>query len=422
MDKDLSILLKECEEAKKDIADMRNYLHVHPELSGEEFETQKYIMDHLKLWGISYKVIENGGILAELDSGISGKTLLLRADVDALPVEETETNLKAPKVCRSAASGVSHACGHDAHTAMLLNTLHILSRHRDAFCGRILAVFERGEESAFGVKVILSYLIDHDISIDGCFAIHVYADLEEGKISAVPGYVMSGAFGFDAELTGRGGHSSRPDMCNNPTDCFVSIYNDLAAIRMRKTDPSECFTYAVGVLQGGEKSNVIPQSLHFSVLGRFFNEELTAKPFLEQALRVVELDSEIYECEHKYNWVMRPTPAVLNDRACAELAQRVWKESLGEEFVASAEPWMASESYSLYSMMYPSVLAFLGIKNEEKGTGAAHHTPEFDLDADLLYKGTEAEIAYALAFLSPDFEPEKRGDVKKIFEDYSDRF
>lgn len=201
----LSELIKECELAAEKVQKERAYLHMHPELSGEEFETLEYIKGRLSGMGLPFEEIENGGILAWLDSGQPGKTLLLRADIDALPVDESGDNLKKAKEAVSCRKGVSHACGHDAHTAMLLNALEILAGHRDELKGKIAALFERGEESAYGISAILKYLIENKIRPDGCFAIHVNAAVPEGKISVESGNVMCGAFGFDVSLIGRGG-------------------------------------------------------------------------------------------------------------------------------------------------------------------------------------------------------------------------
>lgn len=416
----LSELIKECELAAEKVQKERAYLHMHPELSGEEFETLEYIKGRLSGMGLPFEEIENGGILAWLDSGQPGKTLLLRADIDALPVDESGDNLKKAKEAVSCRKGVSHACGHDAHTAMLLNALEILAGHRDELKGKIAALFERGEETAYGISAILKYLIENKIRPDGCFAIHVNAAVPEGKISVESGNVMCGAFGFDVSLIGRGGHSSRPDLSNNPVDCFVSIYNDLNGVRMRYTDPSECLTWAVGLLQGGDKSNVIPEKVRFSCLGRFFDVKKTADPFLKQALKIVEKDAEIYDCRTEYGWIMKPTPSVHNHEMLSGLAGKWFNDYLGGDFVTHAEPWMASESYSFFSIMYPSVLAFLGIKND-RGCGAEHHTPEFDLNGEILYKGVEAFTVYSVCFLNSDAEAVMEETPEEIYEAYKDR-
>lgn len=382
----------------------RDYLHTHPELSGQEERTLAWIERRLIQMGLSAVRVDHGGLVCVLDGRGPGKRLLLRADVDALPVPESGRNLTGPKRAVSQAKGVSHACGHDAHTVMLLAALQVLAAHRGDWEGQVVAVFEQGEETSYGVIPLLEYLEEHFDGMDGCFALHVYAGAPEGTLSVQPGYVMCGAAGFDVVLTGKGGHSSRPDLCNNPVDCFVSIYNDLAAVRMRHTDPNDCLTYAVGLLQGGSKSNVIPDSLRFSCLARFFNEDTCGRPFMEAAKAIVEKDAQIYDCGVQYNYIMEPVPGVYNDGACAALAQRSLRRTLGEAAVVPAAPWMASESLSVYHAMYRGVLAFLGI-GDGQGYGAPHHSAQFDLNPDSLYLGAAAMVSYALDFLDPGFVP-----------------
>lgn len=405
----------ECYGLRQQIADDRNYLHTHPELSGVEEETLAWITGRLRALGLDVTRVEHGGLVTVLKGKGPGKRLLLRADVDALPVAESATNLSGPKAAVSGVEGVSHACGHDAHTSMLLAALQVLSAHRDEWSGEIVAVFEQGEETSYGAIPLLEYLQAHFDGMDGCFAIHVYADAPEGTLSVQPGYVMSGALGFDVVLTGKGGHSSRPDLCNNPTDCFVSIYNDLAAVRMRHTDPNDCLTYAVGLLQGGTKSNIIPEELRFASLARFFNPETCGWPFLRAAKEIIEKDAQIYDCMVKYNYIMEPIPGVYNDDACAALAGACLRRDLGEDAVAPAVPWMASESMGVYNTLYSGVLAFLGIRNGA-GCGAPHHSAEFDLNPDALYRGAGAFVSYALSFLDEGFAAPPRRENDGVLE------
>lgn len=405
----------ECLALRGQTAGDRNYLHAHPELSGQEENTLSWVQGRLAELGLSAVRVEHGGLVCVLNGREPGRRLLLRADVDALPVEESADNLSGPKQMVSGTAGVSHACGHDAHTAMLLSALQVLSAHREEWTGQIVAVFEQGEETSYGVIPLLEHLEAQFDGMDGCFALHVYAGSPAGTLSVQPGHVMCGAAGFDVVLTGKGGHSSRPDLCNNPVDCFVSIYNDLAAVRMRHTDPNDCLTYAVGLLQGGSKSNIIPDSLRFSCLARFFDEETCGRPFLEAAKTIVEKDAQIYDCQVRYNYIMEPIPGVYNDPDCAALAQQSLRRTLGEEAVVPAGPWMASESMAVYNTLYRGVLAFLGIQDRQ-GCGAPHHSGEFDLDPDLLYLGAGAIVSYAMDFLDPGFTPPPRKPSAGVLE------
>ena len=404
-------LAEESKEMSSKIAEWRNLLHASPELSGKEENTLCFVKKQLQRLKIPYTEVERGGLIATLEGKPGNRRLLLRADTDALPVTESEDNLAGRKAVCSEVSGVSHACGHDAHTAMLLGALELLSSRRDLWCGEIIAVFERGEETGYGVFPLLGALTEQFDGIDGCFALHVYADLPEGTISLQPGYRMSGAVSYDITLQGAGGHASRPDYCRNPIDCFVGIYQDLASFRMRCTDPNECLTYAVGLVQAGTSSNVIPNSLRFAGTARFLDAERCGLPFRAALQKIVESACSVYGCTAVYNRLSGAIPGVWNDPVCAALAERTAAALYGQQFVQQTAPWMASESLSIYNSLYSGVLGMLGIRSDA-GFGAPHHSPQFDLNSEALYRGSGCIAAYALAFFDESFIPPARKDAK----------
>ena len=405
-------VLQACLALRGQVAQDRDHLHRSPERSGEEAQTLAWIGARLDRLGIPWRTVEHGGLVAELQGAGPGRRLLLRADIDALPVAESPRNLTGEKRAVSGVPGVSHACGHDAHTAMLLGALQVLWEGRGAWRGELVAVFEQGEETAYGALPLLEHLTETYDGFDGCFALHVYADAPAGTLSVEPGYVMSGALSYDIELRGRGGHSARPDHCVNPIDCFVAIYQDLASVRMRCTDPGQCLTYAVGVVEAGRQSNIIPERLRFAGMARFFDAEACGAPFLEALRRCVDGNAALYGCEAEYRRIFGPAPGVYNDAVCAKLAGDCLRAALGEDAVRPAPPWMASESLAIYHRLYAGVLGFLGIRGG--GCGAPHHAPEFDLDGDRLYLGSAAFAAYALGFFDPDFTPPPRRDAAAL--------
>ncbi len=187
-------------EAKKNFDYMvriRRHMHEYPENSGVEYETVKYIASELDALGIEYVVVPEGGIIGQIHGGKPGKTVLLRADMDALPIKESKTNLTKEKVCISKNDGISHACGHDAHTAMLLAEAKILNENKEDLNGNIVLLFERGEEAGGNIRNLLPYAVETmKLKIDTCMATHVKWDVPTGTISAEPGAVFSGAYGF----------------------------------------------------------------------------------------------------------------------------------------------------------------------------------------------------------------------------------
>lgn len=409
--------VKEKVDAKfEELVALRRHFHENPEKSGEEFETLAYIKDFADKKGWETIEVKDGGLLAIIDSGKPGKNLLLRADVDALPIEESPNNLKGPKACCSKKEGFSHACGHDCHTAMTMMAGTVLSENKDAWSGKIILCFERGEEYAANIKVLLPYLVkDFKLKIDGAYGTHVRWDIPVGKVSIKEGPVMAGGLGFSIKLKGVFGHGARPDLANNPLDCFVAIYQDLQACRMRSVSPYETLTFSIGQLHGGDQVNVIPGELVFGGTSRFFSLEKAGQHFLDTLLSSLEHECKIYNCSYEKLRLLEPIYEVRNNTDCAKMGQKAIVEALGEDALYDEDPWMASESMGLYLQEFPGVLSFTGIANPDLGSGANHHTPEFDVDENGLKAGAAMAVSYALNFLKPDFTPEFTPNPEDVY-------
>lgn len=232
---------------------LRKYFHCAPELSAREQSTMAAIAAQLQKSGIPFTVIPDGGILAHLDwadaNAPDAPHVLLRADCDALPIQESETNGTFSRAYQSAVPGVSHMCGHDAHMAMLLGAAGVLKQLRQGDAtlrGRVYLLFERGEEGGCNYYYILKYIQSKKIRIDSCVGLHVAPDLPTGSIWLEEGPGHAGNVNFEIALTGTGGHGSRPDLANNPLDCFVAIANDLNTFRMKCIPPQDILTVNIG--------------------------------------------------------------------------------------------------------------------------------------------------------------------------------
>ena len=402
------------------VVSMRRYFHENPELSNQEDKTIERIGQELDAMGIRYEVVPKGGIIGYIEGTKpgKGKTVLLRADCDALPVLEKKDNLAGPRVCCSKVDGVMHACGHDGHTAILLGAAKILNEHKDEIAGKIILLFERSEEIGPGINYCLAYMDKHGITADTVWGVHLYNALEAGKVAINTGNTMSTAMGFNVTIHGKGGHGSRPDQANSPIDCFVAIYNALEAARLTKITPFQPLTVSVGLLQAGAVGNVIPNDLTFAGTARFYDRDLVGMPFRNYFFQMVEGIAAAYGCTVSYNSITEPAFAVSNDPECAAFARKVIGEELGNDVIAFPEPWMASESFSQLQKLWPGVFALLGINNPEKGTGAAHHNEYFDLDEDVFKLGVAGAVTYALRFLDGDVDTSSRqwkGSVRDLF-------
>ena len=387
------------------IAD-RRWLHEHPELSGQETQTLAYIERQLRALGLGVHTVPSGGVIGVLNEGAQGPCVLLRADVDALPVCEAPKNLAQERVCISQNAGVMHACGHDAHAAMLLGAARALAAHRESVPGCVLFVFEQGEEKGGKgfLKNLLPYIEAH-FDVGACFATHVRWDIPSGKIAVLDGTAMAGGFGFDVAIHGRGGHGSRPDLACSPIDCFCAIHQQLSSLRMRAAEPDQVLTYSLGMVHSGELSNVIPESLRFAGTVRTYDTARAGERFAREMRSVIDHTCAAYGCRAEYTHFSNPLYEVRNCAGAAELARQAIAENIGHDALTRCEPWMASESMSAYLKLWPGVLTFTGIRNETLGSGANHHTPAFDVDEAAMLPGAAAACAFALEYLArrPDF-------------------
>lgn len=398
----------EAEEAR--LIDIREFLHQYPELSGEETETLSFVRQQLLNMDIPFEEVEKGGILGFLANGHSAKTVLLRADLDALPVEEAPDNGVRPKKVVSRKKGIAHVCGHDAHTAMLLTAARLLAECRAQLDGTVIFCFERAEEGggpghAFGVRPLLAYLEQNGIRPDSCLALHVSPELETGKISVEHGGVMAGSFGFEIHIEGTGGHGSRPDLANNPLDCFVAFYQSLAGIRLREVSPYNLLTFSIPHVRVGTLGNVIEDDLYFEGTVRSLDKE-SLERFRDAFLRQLDHITAAFGCTYRVDLMYLEAP-LCNDRKVAKAAGEVVRDLFGDGQYEACKANLGSESFAHYTECFPGAMAFLGIKNEQLGSGASLHSDKFDLDEAALKYGAGLLAGYAFKELAKEKGKEK---------------
>ncbi len=384
-----------------DLRRLRRRFHTYPELSLQESGTIAAICAELNRFGIPHREIEKGGVIATVEGALPGKTLLLRADMDALPMQESECNLAGPRTCRSAVDGVMHACGHDGHTAILLVVARLLQQNRQQLKGRYLLVFERGEEEFDGIEALMQEL-DATEHYDGAWALHLMAGLDTGKVSVEAGPRMSGPFSFSYTIEGKSGHGSRPDLANNPLNTFLDFYQSVLLLKGQRANPYYPVTFSIGSIHAGTASNIVPPELTFSGTCRILDFDKVG------AFWVTAIDASLRDACRRHGTTCRRhsyTPrdmAVVNNGVCAGIAQKAAVKLFGEGSLASMEPWMASECFSMYLKRAPGLLAFVGTRNPQKGSGADHHNVQFDLDEDSLDIGACLTLQYALDFMDFD--------------------
>ena len=376
---------------------LRRHFHEHPEAGpAEQSETLNTVSKELRDMGIRTVRVPGGGLFGFLDGLKCGKTVLLRADTDALPIQEDSNNLKGPRVCVSQVPGVMHACGHDAHTAMLLTEAKILKALEPQLSGSVILMFEEGEEGFLNGEKLYAYIQEAAFPIDTCYSTHVCWDVPSGKIACTEGTALSGLYCFDLVIHGQGGHGSRPDLCHSPLDCFTAIYKSMQTLRLNTVDPRSCLTWSIGQVHAGKSNNVVPEELTAGGTIRFFDIP-SGQHFWKEFGRTVRELASLYRCgaEIRCRQILEPT---INDPTCRVLFLKALRAGVGD-VSTDWGPWMASESFSNLTCMYPGVNTFTGIKNPELGSGANHHTPLFDVDEAALPVGVAAAVAYTLEFL-----------------------
>lgn len=399
-------IMQEVLENEKYMLNLQEYFHLYPEPSNFEDKTVEKIIEELKTIGIEYVNVEHGGVLAFIKGKNSNRTVLLRADIDALEIEESNTNLIHEKKVVSQKKSACHACGHDGHIAMLLTAGKILYKHQDLINGNIILMFERGEEGTGNYSYLYKYIRDNNIHIDSSYGIHLYAGLESGKVAINTGNVMSGAITINFTIQGEGGHGSRPDEAINPIDCFVAIYNGMTTLRTRKVTPFTPFTDVIGKVHSGTAGNIIPNTLEFSGGARVF-EMGEALKYKKAFHNMVENTAKAYNCQILSSATLGPMFPVKNDPQCAEMAKNKIGEIIGKDRIVEVDPWMASDCMGYHLALWPGVFSLVGISNPQKGTGAPHHNSKFELDQDVLKYGAASSIAYALFFLESDIDTSK---------------
>ncbi len=389
---ELEIMTAVRERMHQMIAERRAF-HANPELSGEETETAAFIADELQRMGMQVTIIPAGGVVGVHNGNAGQPALLLRADMDALPIQETERHAMCERTCISQNPGKMHACGHDAHMAMLLCAARILSE-MDLHIPLVF-VFESGEENNSGFIKLLPFLHEH-FAIGACYATHVRSDIPTGTVALCKGPATSGGFGFEIRLKGRGGHGARPDLAASPIDCFAALHTRLNGLRMTAVRPDQILTYSLGTVHAGSRPNVIPDTLTFSGTVRAYDVKGVADRFRAEMFETVRKTAETFNCSAEFLHAPKPIFETFNDDRWRMRLLEAATSSLPEVRLTDVSPWMASETMGAYFRLWPGVLSFTGVRNPDKGCIAGHHMPEFDLDEDGMMAGAAMNVLAAL--------------------------
>ncbi len=362
--------------------EIRRYLHAHPELSYQEFETSKYIQNKLTELGIPFQVMATTGIVAIIEAkNPSSRVIALRGDMDALPIaEENEVAYKSQN------QGVMHACGHDVHTTIMLGAAKILNSLKNEFEGTVKIIFQPGEERNPGGA---SYMIRdgalQNPTPQGIVALHVHPGLQVGKLSFRKGRVMASADEIYITIRSKGGHAAAPHLTADTVLIASQLIVSLQQIISRNNNPTSPSVLSICSIQGGHTTNVIPSEVKLMGTFRAMDETWRFKAhelITKQAIGLVEAMGAEIDLHIDVGY-----PTVDND---PDFTEKVWQQAnvyMGKENVEETELRMGAEDFGYYTQVIPGCFYRLGVRNEEKGIIHNVHTPKFDIDESAIETG-----------------------------------
>ncbi len=367
--------------------EIRRDIHRHPELGFEEERTAAIVEAELDALGIEHRRVAKTGVVGIVRGALPGKVAGLRADMDALPLTE-----RSGESFSSEVPGKMHACGHDAHTAMLLGAARILQAGRATLAGTTVLLFQPAEEGPGGALPMIEAGAMDDPKIDAVAMLHVDPRLETGTIGFIPGACNAAADEFHVHVTGRGGHGASPHLSVDAIPCAAAIVLALQNIAAREIDPLKTVVVTIGTIEGGYRNNIIADRV--SLTGTFRSQDPAIRMSLEtKARRIIEGVAAGYGATATLE-VIYGYPAVINDAGIVE----TFRTYLGETTtlpVLSPPPTMGGEDFAYFAQRAPGVLVRHGIRSEAAGSIHPGHSPEFRVDERSLAYGIETLVAFA---------------------------
>lgn len=377
-----------------DIIKYRQLFHMYPELGHKEFKTAKAVADELRRLDI--EVTENvagTGVVGILQGNYPGKTVLVRADMDALPIQE---NTDLPY--KSKVDGVMHACGHDGHTASLLGVAMILSDLREHLHGKVKFVFQPDEEYDSGAREMIQGGILENPKVDAAFGLHLWGSYPQGSIKVKPGPIMAAPDKFIFRVIGKGGHGSTPHLCIDPIMISVQAINNMQSIISRRKSTFDPAVISFCSIKADSEYNTIPDEVEVIGTIRTFdpNLRLWIIDAMEQVLKATaESQGAKYEFIIDEEFAL---PPVINDYSLTALVENAAEKLFGKEEVeVLRQPLMAAEDFAYFSEKVPSSFFFVGISPDEDEV--IHHSSDFQWDDSVLYTSSCLMAQVAFDFL-----------------------
>ncbi|NER19978.1 MAG: amidohydrolase [Symploca sp. SIO1B1] len=377
------------------LVNWRRQLHQRPELGFQEQITSEFIAQKLQEWGIEHQTgIAKTGIVATISGNRPGPVLAIRADMDALPIQE-ENDVPY----RSLHEGKMHACGHDGHTAIALGTAYYLSQHPEDFSGTVKIIFQPAEEGPGGAKPMIEEGVLSNPEVEAIIGLHLWNNLPVGTVGVRSGSLMAAVELFRCTILGKGGHGAMPHQTVDSVVVSAQIINALQTIIARNVNPLESAVVTVGELHAGKVYNVIADTARMSGTVRYFNPELEGY-FGKRIEQLIAGICQSYGASYDLNY-WRLYPPVINDAKIAELVRSVATDVVETPVGIVPEcQTMASEDMSFFLEAVPGCYFFLGSANSAAGLAYPHHHPRFNFDETALGMGVEIFVRCVEKFCS----------------------
>jgi amidohydrolase len=394
-----SQIAQAAEALRPKLIEQRRDFHMHPELSNREERTSRVVAERLRALGLDEVKTGVGkyGVVALLKGSRPGPVVAVRADMDALPIQET---IDVPY--KSQTPGVKHACGHDVHTTVELGVAEVLSKMRDQIAGSIKFIFQPAEEGApqgeeGGASLMIKEGALENPRPSAIFGLHTMPGIEAGQVAYHSGAAMASSDRFTITIRGKGSHGAQPQLGVDAVTIAAEAVTALQTIRSRRIDPLEPLVITIGIIKGGERYNIVAGEVKMEGTMRTFNEDVRqrAQAMMRQTLAGVT-------AAHGASFDLKfdsPNPVTYNEPRLVEETLPTLRRLVGDANVIAPKPFMPAEDFSYYQKVVPGFFYFLGVGNKAKGITAGWHTAEFDVDEESLVVGVKVMANVLLDYL-----------------------
>lgn len=370
---------------KNELISLRRDLHMYPELGFNEYRSSKKIAEYMRSCGIEVEEgVAKTGVVGLLRGKNQERTIMLRSDMDALPVnEENEIDFKSKN------KGIMHACGHDGHMSMLLIASKVLSKHRDKLEGNVKFVFQPNEEDA-GAEIMINEGILENPKVDAAFGIHLWSPLNTGEIGIIPGPIMASSYYFKLVIHGKGGHGGAPHKTVDSIGCGSNIMQSSQMIQTKEIDALNPTIITFCKIHAGTSPIIVPEKVEIEGSIRCLHD--MSQEVQDRFEQIVSNTCNLYRAEYELEFKCGNI-LLRNDHKMANLVKQTAIKVVGEEKVIENNiSVMLGEDFAEFSKRVPSAFYFVGIANEEKKTNYPHHHPKFNIDEESLLVGSKMHV------------------------------